>query len=65
MRTNQKVRVSKSAKFHGGCIGYFQFFGEGPSIGCAVITEHPTKPDDDSGTYFVVKSEHLRTSRAN
>lgn len=51
MLLNQKVRVSSKHPFHADRIGYFQFYGTGPSEGCIILAE---KPNSDPKTLFVV-----------
>lgn len=50
---NQKCVIADSAPHHAGRTGYFQFFGKGPSEGCAILSA------DEKGTVlFAVAKEH-------
>jgi hypothetical protein len=63
MKRNQKVQVSEETKFshNRGRVGYFQFFGEGPSNGVAVLTVEPTDSTKGSpGRYFAVKKDEIK-----
>jgi hypothetical protein len=59
MKRNQKCIVSEQNPRFPNRIRYFQFFGKGPSEGCAVLTNKPTLPWNDSGEYFVVNNNDI------
>lgn len=42
LKHNQKCRVKETATHHAGRIGYFQFYGKGPSEGVVVLSAAPT-----------------------
>jgi hypothetical protein len=43
---NEKVRVSESAPFHAGRIGYFQFDGQGDSKSVTVLSVQPIQKNN-------------------
>lgn len=58
MEKNQKCKISTNSPFHKGREGFFQFFGEGASLGTAVLSEKPT-PSKNGSVLFAVAEEHL------
>lgn len=58
MRLNEKVVVAANAKYHADKVGYFQFFGEGPSLGTVVLS---TEPVDNfrTATLFAVDIKNI------
>lgn len=59
MDRNQKVKVAAHAHQakNRGKEGYFQFYGQGASAGCAICTEAPTV--DGTGVFFVVGENEI------
>lgn len=54
MNRNQKCIVSHMHPRFPARVGFFQFFGEGPNEGLAILTLEPVLPQNESGTWFVV-----------
>lgn len=59
MKKNQEVTVKSNHPFHGGRIGYFQFFGAGPSEGAVVLSSKPTDGSGKPNTIFAVNASDL------
>lgn len=59
MNRNQKCIVSHMHPRFPARVGFFQFFGEGPNTGLAILTDEPVLPKNESGTYFVVGRAEL------
>ena len=51
MKKGQMVKVSSFAPHHANRIGYFQFYGKGPSEGVVVLAD---KPDKNPRVLFAV-----------
>lgn len=58
MKQGQKVRVVSTAPHHANREGIFQFFGEGPSEGVAVVKD-PLQSSGSMECLFAVKKENL------
>lgn len=54
MEAGTKVKVKSSAPHHAGRVGYFKFYGEGPSKGTAVIAVEAPSAKANPETLFAV-----------
>lgn len=60
MNKNDKVQVSSIATHHANRIGYFQFEGEGESVGTVVLSEQPVKCCAGNSVLFAVSVNDVK-----
>lgn len=59
MKVDTRIVVSHDAPHHAGRVGYFQFFGKGPSEGTMVLAEEPSKDTASrSQKLFAIDKRH-------